>query len=271
MKAPEVIDLEKLMTWVNGSIGALLVLNLLSLAFFLSSLLYPSIKSIIAAIIAWKQQRKLDKLAQVTETPVEQTQEVILPPETPKVEEATVIASPQPIVSSPAPMVDMTDLKTPSNPNPEQTAMSSEEINQVLDIPVPAPSELPSTPTQFDPPTEILEQTPEPEPLATTAPANEAIESTAEIENAKIEEVFQAPPSPPPPAPPLVQSEPNEQPIKPATALAPNESLPDQALKAIEDSLSAGFDQPTEELSIFDPSTLDTTLAEQAALEDKKP
>jgi hypothetical protein len=280
-KAPETLDLNQVQSWVNGSIWALLSLNLIALCVFLISAIYPQWQRFIAKIRAPSSKRS--KSAQKVAT------DESVPSHEPAMAQSAVDA-----------MVS-TAVQVNDPPSFEPAIATSE---------VPPPAVAASAAVAPSPPP-AAEQPPPPPAFIETAETT----ITEEYQPPDIQEELDLPkmsdePPPPPPAEPPIAAEPAVAPSPTMTAeaaptpvvpaevtrtdfditeeippvpseLAKSNSLPDasvsdqtvnapmpppsESLKSIEETLNealSGALDTTEEISIFDPSIIDSVLKE---------
>ncbi len=301
-KAPEVLDLEKVKSWVNGSVWCLLVLNIASLLFYLGALLYPTLQQSLARTSNWLKARREKQIS------IGQTHSHAEIPKTPAVvngnpsaaniqsaENATKVTEP----TGSGPNISEAQLSTPANPaaTPAAEASASQitesEVASVLDIPteVTQTFDIPAPPEPIAEP--IAEPIPEPAPAASeTEPAPQVTES-APVENpapnptpafaSEVTEVLEIPQEPlPEPAnfdeKEMKMGEPATEQLQTDAAATASESLdasPSPELPSLDAALLSDSQlaesTATEEISIFDPAVIDQALQEEPTPEEPKP
>ncbi len=296
MKAPEQLEVSNVQSWLNGSVLGLLALNLIALGFYLISLFAPELTKILKAIQRFLLAMKAPKT--VSTPPPAPSLDIKTPAENSKTEPIlaatlTTQIAPEPeapatsveeSVELPPPPAEAQEevVLPPSPPEPEATAAPAEApppaeavpaesapaAQEEVQLPPPPPienvddvsnalsealmsgTEPPATepppaepPPQFDLPTEVLEN---PQPDETPKGPDVTEIMTKEEKNSTL-----------PPSPPL--------PAEDVSGMKESTAMFEQGLKSIEESLNEALsDTPAQdELSIFDPSSIDKVLQEE--------
>lgn len=259
-RSPDVLDMSTLERWFQGSIWALLGINLLAFGLFLAALLDPQLRKgwqfLTDAYEAYQEKRRAAKEAKAVapKTVVEKIAEDIPPPPEVIAEPTASAPSPEPVTTAEA----SSSVEPPAKPEP-----SAQPEPEVTDA---------SLPSGFHPapaetaPTEPSVAAPEPEP---ELPKAEAVEP----EPSAQPEPSQAAPAPEPsaaiPEPSALPETVVSAETKPSameSATAKNKASFDQQMKEL---LDAPTDH-TDELPIFDTSLIDQAIKEDTEIIDPK-
>jgi hypothetical protein len=247
-ESAQVLNLHELQSWISGSVIALIVLNLVALAFFILSLMSPKLQALSAFL-----ERVLKRPAPIVETkpevqppteaaapaPVEESAEAAVPESPaadalPPPEAVPAVPPPDQIPEAPPPMV--------VEPPPTDSAMSVEQDQTDISSSTPEISFEDQVAAEanaafaeaFSTPTEVMDS----QELPTEAKSDETIP---------------------------VQPEPAIQ----AEAVIPSEPESAASFEASLDALLSAPVETTEELPIFDESALEQSLNESLAALDK--
>jgi hypothetical protein len=293
MKAPETLDIEQLQSWINGSVWALLALNLIALGIFLLNTVDPQLRG----LFVWLKQ-----ITKKTKQPNASATETI--PTTAPVDASPVVAPPPAqtaaVIQPPAAVTVSISNPTILAPEPDPSA----PFIKIVDEPAPAAAQS-AEPTAEPPMIQIQEevQLPPPEPEKAVSEIVEEFD-LPKIPESELPPVFQeesstialseafeasastaTPPSPvtDSPAPPVSDPSPGSpaeitevipkkveesKPLPPSSVSETVEPLMgsiDDSLPSLEETITEALStssEATEEIAIFDPKLLDNVLKE---------